>query len=106
MKENKKGDVAAAENYKNGSKSDADRHNMLAKFVVDPDVSRLRAFHNTSKENIDGFRGKKRWLSLAQMSGPKYFNSEEDAKLIAKACEDAGNVRPHSSPSVAAQGRK
>ena len=78
------------------------RREYLAAFLLEPDVSKCQAFNRTSKENVSGFRGKKVWLTLSQMASPAYFNSVEDAELIAKDCPE----RAHELPSMAAQGKK
>eukprot|EP00969_Alexandrium_andersonii_P206369 9118048-Alexandrium_andersonii.AAC.1 len=68
---------------------------------MDPDVSKCFGTQETIKEATDGFRGRKMWLSLNQMAGPMFWNSEEDAKLIAADSPS----RPHSSPSMAKAGK-
>ena len=42
------------------------------------------------------------WLTLSQMASPTYFNSMEDAELIAVDCLE----RAHELPSMAAKGKK
>ena len=47
------------------------------------------------------YMGRKMWLTLAQMESRPYFNSKEDAELIAKDCDE----RPHELPSMRAAGK-
>ena len=86
----------------NESSSDKTRHEWLAQFLIDPDVGKCFGVQSTSKIAIDGKRGRKVWLTLNQLASSTMYNSMEDATLIAEDCVS----RPHSSPSMAARGKK
>ena len=96
------GAEAALVKYQDKQLTDNMKSQWLAKFVVDPNCARCFAEESHEKISVNGYRGKKVWLTLAQMASPKYWNSEEDAKLIAQDSEP----RPHKSPSMAAAGKK
>ena len=96
------GAEAALVKYQDKQLTDNMKSQWLAKFVLDPNCARCFAEESHEKISVNGSRGKKVWLTLAQMAGPKYWNSQDDAKLIAQDSES----RPHTSPSMAAAGRK
>ena len=82
--------------------SDKTRLEFLAEFIVNPDVAKCSFRQVTSKEAVDGTRGRRVWLTLNQMASSQYWNSMDDAELVAADCPS----RPHSKPSMAKAGKK
>ena len=83
-------------------KSDIDRRNFLASYLIDPENASASCTNTTEKvtSNIDEKKGV--WVTEDEYGGPMWLNNPAHAKIAVKGCQD----RPHENPLLAAVGVK
>eukprot|EP00959_Pyramimonas_sp_CCMP1952_P034877 730512-Pyramimonas_sp.AAC.1 len=68
-------------------KSDEERHEWLARFVIDPRSGGCKAYSTTTVQKGRSDESTTSWCTISQLAGPEWFNDLQHAKLVAESGE-------------------
>ena len=90
------------ETYKNNAKTDKERCEWIAQFVIDPSVARLEGWNRDETYKHDKNKSEEHWLTEAQLGSPVWLNDPAHAATMIKSLLS----RPHEDLGLAADGVK
>lgn len=98
-----KGSPAMQADYGSAA-TNVQRRNMIASFVLDPDMCKAKGCNRTIVENKELDQVCGAWLMESQIGGPEHLNNPEAAKILCESGELP--VRDHEYESLNAAGIK
>jgi hypothetical protein len=81
---------------------DSDKRAWLMNYIIDPSSGGSLVINETSRINQEEKNHLKMWVTIDELAGPKFYNNEAHAKLVALDLPS----RDHEKPSLARHGVK